>query len=55
MKKKQKIIIIYLKRCWNCIKRYNDMKMNLFIKDIKFGKNLNKIVEKLEIKQLKIN
>jgi hypothetical protein len=31
------------------------MKMNLFIKDIKFGKNLNKIVKKLEIKQLKIN
>ena len=31
------------------------MKINLFIKDIKFGKNLNKIVKKEEIKQLKIN
>ena len=31
------------------------MKINLFIKDIKFGKNLNKIVKNEEIKQLKIN
>ena len=29
------------------------MKMNLFIKDIKFWENLNKIVKKEEIKQLK--
>ena len=29
------------------------MKMNLFIKDIKFWENLNKIVKKEETKQLK--